>query len=163
MLRSAFDRAHRERRLSIRMLAKQLDYKQATVLSHMASGRVAIPLERAPDIARAVGIPPSIFLAAAVAQRLPKEDHLLLVEQDSATLSQGLAADLQVIAGVELDRLSDEHKAILKEVVSDAHPQRRWLSVAEVPIVTLIRRHRPQFSQDGISEKDRSAIETVLS
>ncbi len=88
---------------------------------------------------------------------------MLLVEQDSATLSQGLAADLQVIAGVELDRLSDEHKAILKEVVSDAHPQRRWLSVAEVPIVTLIRRHRPQFSQDGISEKDRSAIETVLS
>ena len=50
MLRAALDRAQREQRLSIRKLGQRLGYKQATVLSHMATGRVLVPLERAADL-----------------------------------------------------------------------------------------------------------------
>ena len=43
MLASGLQRASEERGLSIRQLGKLLKYKQAVVLSHMATGRVPIP------------------------------------------------------------------------------------------------------------------------
>lgn len=162
MLRSALVRVHAKRGLSIRALGKQLGYKQATVISHMASGRIPVPLERAPDIARAVELPAGDFLAACVEQRSP-EARLLLAPSESAESSFGLISELSLIGGCALDDLTQEQKHVLREVVADPSPKRRWLGVAELPAVELIRMLRPEITQDGLSPTDLAAIENVLS
>src|SRR3546814_5165656 len=56
MLATALKRAWNEKRLSQRTLAKQLGYRSSVVLSHMASGRVPIPIERVDDYAQLLDI-----------------------------------------------------------------------------------------------------------
>lgn len=46
MLLSGLERARDQMGLSVRQLAKSLGYKQAVVLSHMATGRAPIPIDR---------------------------------------------------------------------------------------------------------------------
>ena len=163
LLRDAIDRAHREERLSVRALGRQLGYKQATVLSHMASGRVAVPLERAPDIARAVSLNPGEFLAACVEQRSSEASDLLHFRPlDHSESSFGLMSELSVIAGERLDDLNDEQKSVMRKVVADPRPARRWLSEAELPTVEGIRRLRPTMAIDGLSAVDRAKVEAAL-
>ena len=57
MLSEGLRRASSERGLSVRQLGKKLNYKQAVVLSHWATGRVPIPIDRAVEVAREVGLP----------------------------------------------------------------------------------------------------------
>lgn len=162
MLRSALDRAHRERRLSIRTLGKQLGYKQATVISHMATGRVPIPLDRAIDIAAAVHLSPAEFLLAAIEQRAPTASDVLQQLLPRHELS-GFAAELEAIAGQSLDLLPDEHKAVLREVVSDRAPRRRWLSLPALQTISEIQEARPNFAERGLAAIDLNAISGVLS
>lgn len=163
MLSEGLKRANRDRGLSLRSIAKLLGYKQATVLSHMANGRVAIPIERAPDIARIVGLPPADLLAAAVEQRSSEAANLLPIYQNLARADdQGIAFELKLIAGHEIDELNAEQKAVLREVVVDHSPSRRWLNVAELPVMLMLRQLRPDISSNGLSIKDREAIERAL-
>ena len=163
MLRGALDRARAERGISIRSLGRQLGYKQATVLSHMASGRVAIPLERAAEIARAVDIPPAQFLAAAVQQRTAEAADLLGAKEgfvgDDDT---GIAFEMRLISGAPLDGLNEDQKSVLREVVADPNPCRRWLTVAELPAVLTLRGLRPKLRSVGLDEADRIKIEAAL-
>ena len=52
MLAKALEDAARDRDLSQRQIARQLGYKGSVVLSHMALGRVPIPIDRVPDFCR---------------------------------------------------------------------------------------------------------------
>lgn len=163
MLRGALDRVRAERGMSVRSLGAQLGYKQATVLSHMANGRVAIPLERAAEIARAVDLPPAQFLAAAVQQRAPEAADLLGAKDgDPGDQEMGIAFEMRLISGAPLDGLNEEQKSVLKEVVSDTNPSRRWLTVAELPTVLILRGLRPTLRSVGLDESDRIKIETAL-
>ena len=71
MFRSALERHVRRKKTSIRKLASELGYKQSTVLSHMASGRVPIPIERAIVFADHLDLARSQFLTAVMKQRHP--------------------------------------------------------------------------------------------
>lgn len=159
MLRAGLDAASKERRLSIRALGKILRYKQATVLSHMANGRVGIPVDRATEIARAVGLNEREFLLAVVAQRAPEAEKVLADEQGE-TFS--LASEVELIAGVPLDQLSAEHKEVIRNVVADPQPARRWLSLAELQTVAVIRNVRPTFRSQGLPSADLAGIEALL-
>lgn len=162
-LRRALEIANRERGLSIRKLGAKLGYKQATVLSHMASGRVPVPLERAIEIARAVNLPEADFLAACVEQRSPEAGKLLRPATNSVEgIAFSLAGELSDIAGHALDDLNDEQKSVLRKVVADPRPARRWLSEAEIPTIEGIRRRRPNMAIDGLSASDRAAIDAAL-
>lgn len=143
---------------SLRSLGTKLGYKQATVLSHMAKGRVPIPLERARDIAAALEIAEPDFLGAVVEQRVPGASALL----SEGNPSFGLASDLTQIAGSGLDQLSPEQKSVMKEVAADPHPRRRWLAVAEIPYVNLVRSLRKGAQQEGLSEKDLARMREAL-
>src|SRR5690554_2445042 len=81
MLKSGLSQQKQEGR-SLRTIAKSLSYSQATVLSHMANGRIRVPIERATEIARAIDIDERDFLAAVVAQRT--DDAHRLLEKDPA-------------------------------------------------------------------------------
>ncbi len=158
MLLSGLRRISDESGTSIRQLAKQLGYKQAVVLSHMASGRVPIPIDRAPELAKALDLPERAFVRAVLEQRHPDVDWAMFAE-DAA---DGLESDLRMIAGVDLGELSREHSRVVREAVAEPHPARRWLTVHELPIVEMLRELRPAISVDGLSSSDRRAIRHSL-
>jgi hypothetical protein len=154
MLASAIYRTKRERGISLRSLAKHLNYKQATVLSHMANGRIVVPLDRAAEIARAVELNPAEFLLAAVDQRSRGAADLLSSLAGSGSVNENsFISELKLIAGHSVDSLSDDQKQVAREVVADEKPQRRWLSLAELPVMHLLRQLRPDISRVGLSAR----------
>lgn len=144
-------------RVSLRELGRRLEYKQPVVLSHMATGRVPIPIDRAIDIARVVGLPARRFLLAVLEQRHPGIDWSMLEESLG-----GFAAELETIAAKPLDELPSDAKHVLREAVTDPTPSRRWLTTAELPTVELIRHLRPSFGRDGLERTDLIAVRTSL-
>jgi hypothetical protein len=160
LLAGALRRKAEEERISVRAIGKQLGYKQAVVLSHMANGRVPIPVDRATDIARAVGLPEREFLIAVLEQRHDEVDWGLITSS-----SDEFVDELEAIAGQPLSTLSPEHRQVVREVVAEPRPQRRWLALAEVPLVEAIRNTVPQVRSDGMPrwmiEKLTSALRSA--
>jgi hypothetical protein len=144
-------------RISLRELGRRLEYKQPVVLSHMATGRVPIPIDRAVDIARTVGLPAKKFLLAVLDQRHPGIDWSLLVDS-----SDGFASDLETIAGRPLDELPPGTKTVLREVVVDPKPVRRWLTTAELPVVEILRELRPALRVEGFSAGDKGDLRRCM-
>jgi hypothetical protein len=166
MLRDGLERASRERRLSVRALAKKLAYKQATVLSHMANGRVAVPLERASGIARELDLPEAEFLVAAVEQRAPQAADLLRKNtpiQSTESVGSGFITQLAEIVGTLLEHLNEEQKQVVREVVLEPRPRRRWLSTAELPAVLVLRQARPEMTKDGLPSIELERLLRALS
>ena len=158
MLAQGLQIAALERRRSLREIGRRLNYKQPVVLSHMASGRVPVPIDRATDIAREVGLPERTFLLACLEQRHPEVDWTLITGQQD-----DFANELAVLAGGPLDDLPIEKRWVIREVVAESHPSRRWLKIAELPAVELLRELRPNFTSEGLSSADRRAIRNGLS
>jgi hypothetical protein len=145
MLAEGLRRASSERGISVRQLGKRLNYKQAVVLSHWATGRVPIPIDRAVEVAHEVGLPEREFLLAVLEQRHGEVDWNLITG-----FKDDLVEDLEDIAGKPLSTLSPAHQSIMKEVVAEASPQRRWLTVNEVPVMQAIREQVPYVRSDGL-------------
>jgi hypothetical protein len=161
MLKHGLAQARVHRGLSARWIAGELGYKQAVVLSHMASGRVAIPLEKVTAIADEVGIDASAFLLAAIEQRVPGAADLLDSSYHSTALADGFVDDLSAIAGRSLAGVDEEVKRILREVVADPNPSRRWLSLAELPVMLFLRTRFPNLASEGLPASARAELERV--
>jgi hypothetical protein len=143
--------------ISLRELGRRLEYKQPVVLSHMATGRVPIPIDRALEIARTVGLSPRKFVLAVLEQRHPGIDWSMIVDPQT-----DFAGELETIAGSSLDELPAERRSVLREAVLDPHPSRRWLSTAELPAVDLLRQIRPTFRTEGLSQRDKLELRKAL-
>jgi hypothetical protein len=50
----------------------------------------------------------------------------------------------------------------MRQVVTEAHPRRRWLSHAEIPALQLLRELSPSFSTEGLSQAQRTALFKIL-
>lgn len=163
LLSAGLANAANEEGLSQRSLAKLLGYKQSVVLSHMALGRVPIPLERAVQLADLLGIGKREFLMAVLAQRLPDVDWSEIIAS-GATENQdgGFVSSLEIIARGPLDGLSLTQKSVMREVARDTYAGERWLSVHEVPSVALLRSLRPGMRTNGLLAEDQEAIRAVL-
>ena len=146
MLFSAIERAKEQRGLSVRQAAKLLGYKQAVVLSHMASGRAPIPIDRAEEIARVFEVSPPQFLSAVLEQRHPEVNWKLISDSALSSDENNLADELEIIR-------------ILREVVAEPRPSRRWLSVHELPIV---ERQRKASSYDRNESGVASEVDEIL-
>jgi hypothetical protein len=145
-----------ERKLSLREIGRRLGYSQPVVLSHMASGRVPIPIDRATDIAREVGLNGKQFLEAVLEQRHPEIDWGLITVPGAV-----LCGELERRAGKPLDELEAGQQRVLKEAVAERHPEARWLSVAEIPAIQLVRELFPAVSTEGLSASDREFLRTL--
>ena len=153
MLAIGLRSAAQERGLSLREIGRRLEYRQPVVLSHMASGRVPIPTDRAGDIARQVGIPPDRFLEAVLHQHHPEVEWGLITGKPNPFL-----LDLEESAGMPLSALSAGHHRVLGEVVEDNKPEERWLSKQEIAAVKFLRELFPKMPTSGLSEDDRETL-----
>ena len=145
---------------SQRAVAHELGYKTSVVLSHMGSGRVPIPVDRARDIAVNLSLDGDAFILAVLEQRYPDIDFRSLF--NVAYSSNRTVAKLESIAGCSLDTLPIEVLSVLEEVVAARNPRRRWLAPAELATMDLIRALRPDSPYSGLSDDDRLAIERAL-
>ncbi|SFJ50061.1 hypothetical protein SAMN03159338_1581 [Sphingomonas sp. NFR04] len=163
MLADGLNQVEREKQWNQRAVAKLLNYKTAVVLSHMAAGRVPIPIDRAPDIARVLKLNAGDFIMAVLEQRHPEIDWArMLSGARAAPKAKGsdsfVATDLEALAGAELDSLPQNVVNVLRDVVTDRNPSRRWMSLGEVPIVEAIRNHHPA----GLTPVQRKALDEFL-
>lgn len=156
MLASGLRAAASERRLSLREIGRRLGYRQAVVLSHMARGRVPIPVDRAEAIAREVGLPEGQFLLAVLQQRHPEVDWNLITGA-----ADPFATELERTAGKPLSALSPPHQRVLRDVVRDSDPESRWLSIPEISAVDLMRELFPQVRTGGLSANDRQLLRSL--
>lgn len=145
---------------SQRAVAAQLGYKTSVVLSHMTVGRVPIPIDRAEDIANALGLDSNAFVLAVLEQRYPEVDFRSLFNISYS--SERTVSRLEAIAGCSLDDLPAETLSMLEEVIAARHPRRRWLTASEMRTMALIRDLRPNSVVEGLSEADRHAVEKAL-
>ena len=157
MLTEGLRTASLERGLSLRQIGKKLGYSQAVVLSHMAKGRVPIPLDRALDIAREVGMPAKQFLLAVLEQRHSQVDWGLIT-----AAGDHFVDELESLAKKPLSALNAEQRHIMREVVCDPHPARRWLSLAELPTIEVLRKLRPAIRTEGLDAEDKEALRHSL-
>lgn len=158
MLVAGLDRARDQRGRSIRQLAKELGYKQAVVLSHMATGRTPIPLDRAEQIASALEIDPAKFLRAVLDQRYPEVRWGLITAGATATQADNLAAQLEIILNARLSDLNSEQRHVIREVAAERSPGRRWLSIHELPVIEAIRSRRPQDLNGQLADDEIDEI-----
>lgn len=161
MLAEALARASELRGLSLRKVAALLGYKQAVVLSHMTTGRVPIPIDRAEDIARVLDIDPATFLEAVVKQRHPDVSWSLLGSQEEG--GDGIVHELAVSLGKPLRELSQEQRVVMREVAAEQRPRRRWLTVHELTAIEVLRDLRPAIGSEGLGASDLAAIREALS
>jgi plasmid stability protein len=157
MLAAGLRSAAQERNLSLREIGRRLSYRQPVVLSHMATGRVPIPVNRAADIAREVGIPPNQFIQAVLHQHHPQIEWGLITGKVDPFL-----LDLQQAAGKPLAAVGAEHRRILKEVVKDQKPEERWLSIPEIAAIRFLRELFPNMQTCGLSEEERDALRLAV-
>lgn len=162
MLSEGLARAKDQKGLSIRQIGKQMGYKTAVVLSHMALGRVPIPIDRAEELADTLAIDKASFLQAVVKQRHPDVAWHLLTEGRRSSASDSLADELEAVLGCRLKDLSNEHRAVMREVASEPRPRRRWLSVHELHAVEVLREAVPEMQTEGVASADITAIRALL-
>jgi hypothetical protein len=155
MLAGGLERATTTRKTSLRQLGKQLGYKQAVALSHMAKGRIPIPVERTPMLSEVLGFDQAEFLLAVLQQRYPMvawADHFQTQSPGDRSRFKGL------LAGVPLADLSADHKVVAEELVRDTHPRERWLAISEIALLSELRASRSALPNDGISNFDHPPI-----
>lgn len=148
---------------SLRQVGKDLGYRQAVVLSHMASGRVPIPIDRVPSLAAGLEMDQQAFLAAVLRQRHPTVDWADAGggAEGSDTTKLFMATD--ITAGRHIDELSPGQRAVIREAAADGKAERRWLTVHEVGAIELLRSLRPSLARNGLGRADHHAIESALS
>lgn len=156
--------------VSLRTMAGRLGYKSAVVLSHMRTGRLPIPVDRAVEIAKAVGADPEPFLALVLEQRYPDVDFRKALGSNrtqgtDTSVSPSTArilAEFEKFAGMPFDQMPAEHLGVLREVVADRHPRRRWIGISEVSVIELVRAIRPDFARDGMDAEPAAAFAKAL-
>lgn len=157
MLADGLRTASQERGLSLREIGRRLNYSQPVVLSHMATGRVPVPIDRALAIAAEVGLPEKEFLLAVLQQRHPDVSWGLVTGS-----ADPVETELEKIAGKPLSALSLGHQRVLRGVVRDSHPEERWLAIPEVAAVRLLRKRFPKLQTEGLDPRDRARLAELL-
>lgn len=160
MLADGLRQAGERHGLSQRQIARQLGHKQPVMLSHWATGRVPIPVERVAELASALDLDQRSFLLAVLQQRHPTVDWEEL--EDVHTPAYHFVSELQNIAGTGVEEFESAQLKVMREAAADRRADRRWLSVHELEVVELIRAMRPTWSESGLSSDDRSIIRAAL-
>jgi len=155
MLRTALDHHKRSKKVSLRQLSKQLGYKQSAILSHMANGRVAIPLDRAEELADALQMSKPHFLSAVIKQR-----HSNFFDAVSKVAASSVSN--ANFAGSDWQSLNEAQARVIREVVRDKYPDERWLTPHEVAFMCEIRKLFPDIGIKGLSENEFARVKSAL-
>lgn len=162
MLAEGLARAKDEQGLSIRQIGKRMGYKTSVVLSHMALGRVPIPIDRVEELADILKLDKKSFLQAVLRQRHPNVSWGILSEPGQVLGADNLAHELQAVLGAQLKDLNREQRAVMREVAAEHSPRRRWMTVHEMHAVQVLRELFPYMQTDGISPRDLDRIQALF-
>ena len=162
MLAEGLARAKDEQGLSVRKIGRLMNYKTAVVLSHMATGRVAVPIDRAVELADILKLDEKSFLLAVLQQRHPDIKWGRLFHKEPAADDHNLAMELEAVLGARLKDLTPEQRAVMREVAGERSPRRRWLSVHELGMVTMLRERFPEMTTDGVDQADMVKIMSAI-
>ena len=154
MLSEGLARAKEEQGLSVRQIGKMMGYKTAVVLSHMALGRVPIPIDRTMELADILKLDKRTFLKAVVRQRHPEVEWELLSGDGPSSSADTLVMELQAALGASVRELSKDQRSVMREVAAERSPRRRWLSVHELHVVEILRELFPHMTSDGVDPCD---------
>lgn len=160
ILARAIEDLHRREKVSQRQLAKRLGYKQSVLLSHWANGRVPIPVERVAELAEALVLDERQFLLAVLTQRHPTLNWDIL--EDEHTPAFYFVRELEQLAGKPVEDFEAGQKMVMREAAADGCADLRWLSVNEVPVISLLRKVMPILNQDAIEQMDMDNIEAAF-
>lgn len=131
----------------LRALAAKLNIKQATVLSAMATGRMAIPLDRAQELAIELDMDPAIFGLAVLEQRAPTIYRAFDEAFDIARLGQASPLVRRLLhEALSAKSLNDDHVTVVSEALHSTHPTERWLHPLETGFMRVVRERFP----DGV-------------
>lgn len=164
MLAKALEQANDDKGWSQRQVAKMLGYKTSVALSHMAIGRVPIPVDRSVDFARLLKMDSAEFLLAVLQQRHPDIDfrRVLSSHSSGAAKAKGsdssLASELESIANMKLDDLPVSVINVMREAVADRNGGRRWMKMGEVSLIERLRSVRP----DGLSPAEFKKLSAAI-
>lgn len=125
----------------LRGLATQLGIKQATVLSHMANGRMTIPLNRVRALAEILGLDLQSFALAVLRQRAPELSEILA--------PQGGGEDVSFLR-IDEQKIGAEKMHLIKSIIDDPKPVARRAVGREADLLDLLRERRPL----GLSERE---------
>lgn len=157
-----------EHGMSQRQVANQLGYRSSVSLSHMALGRIPIPIDRAEEFAKYLGIDRDAFLIAVLEQRHPEIDFQSLftgtVPSDDPQFRYALSLikDFEAIARCPLNQIGEKRLRIIREVLADRIPDTRWMEIAEIPTVAKLRLMVPTFRKDGLSDDQTTDLESLI-
>lgn len=170
MISEALERASRDDNQSARQIAKILGYKTSTVLSHMATGRAPVPLDRAMDFARILKIDARELIMAILEQRHPGIDFPRVLFGGKKNMPKSSKSDeedfiveeLESVAGQSLSQVASSKMRVVKEVLREPRPEGRWLSLNELPFMESFRKARPDVAENGLSFSERRKLEDFL-
>lgn len=153
MLSARLTAASAEQWMSTRKLAKLLQIKQPSVISHMANGRLPIPVERAVPLALALQMEAGLFLTAVLEQRFPGVDLSILVNCSDMLPHERELDWIYQLSGIQPEQLTRDQARVIGEVARDSKPLERWIEPAEVPYVRQLRELTCK-DQFGLTERD---------
>ena len=169
MLNDAIDRMSAQRGVSLRQLASGMGFKSAVILSHMRSGRLPIPVDRAIQIANATEMDAATFLLAVLEQRHSDIDFAKFlggadsVAQHTITPAErALLDDLANAAGKPVSSFTSEQLGVLREVAADPAPRKRWVGVNEAQIIAHMRAELPEIVRNGLTITDREKLKSAI-
>ena len=163
MLSDAISRYTSARSGGLRGLAATLGFKQATVLSQLAKGRIAIPLDRAPALAAELELDEAVFCLAVVEQRAPDLYSVLNDALDLDRLSTLSPAGRQIVKALTASKtITDEQVRVVTDVLHSSQPGERWLPAMETGFYRVIRDHFPDGVPYNEIEPLAEAIEAHL-
>lgn len=149
---------------SARQLSAELGYKSSVALSHMATGRAPIPIDRALAYAKKLKVDPAEFLLATLEQRFPDIDFMRILVGKKKDLATGtdaeelVADDLRSAAGCALSEIPEATLRLLTDLLNDRDPQRRVLSHDELAIMDIFRKERPDLVAETLSGEQRKKL-----
>lgn len=158
LFRTLLDQYVHRNNSSLRRLAAELGYKQSTVLSHMASGRVPIPIDRAAEFADHLNIPRATFLSAVLKQRHPDVLEAVAANVGGPNQQHYLSDSLRI----QNSKMTKSQQRIVQEVLRDYCPEERWLTPAEVPLISFLRNTIPEIFEQELSAAQRHALTEAI-
>lgn len=137
----------------LRALAARIGIKQATVLSHMANGRIGIPLDRATQFADILGMDATTFSLAVLQQKDPEIYNLLSTEarKKAAPTTTPFITPEALKDGITISAFK---MRLIAEILSTPDDKIRHATGNEAELLNLIRSMCPM----GLDEKDWSLV-----
>ncbi len=144
LLRTALATYTAQHKGGLRALSVELGMRPPTVLSHMANGRMPIPLERAGQIADALHLDRLTFCLAVLAQRAPSIATIFHAELGLSQADAPIAPTVkETIRRALQSPPSDGLIELLRRALQTPAPLEHWVDGEEFELLRAIRRETP--------------------